>query len=59
MLDSIYHNDTFVTLKSREKVKILLLCTQRFYGRHSVTLAKYLTTSGLSMVTPRSTVGQS
>ena len=40
MLDSIYHNDIKITLKShfcRENVIILSLCTQRCYGRHNVS----------------------
>ena len=38
MLDSIYHMTN--TLKShfwRKNVTILLLCTQRYYGRHNVS----------------------
>ena len=38
ILDSIYH-DIKITLKyhfSRKSVIILLLCTQRCYGRHNV-----------------------
>ena len=40
MLDSIYHNDIKITLKShfcRKNVIILSLCTQRCYGRHNVS----------------------
>ena len=38
MLDSLYHMTH--TLKShfcRKNVSILLLCTQRYYGRHNVS----------------------
>ena len=40
MLDSIYHNDIKITLKShfcRKNVIILSLYTQRCYGRHNVS----------------------
>ena len=40
MLDSIYHYDIKITLKShfcRKNVIILSLCMQRCYGRHNVT----------------------
>ena len=40
MLDSIYHNDIKITLKShfcRKNVIIASLCTQRCYGRHNVS----------------------
>ena len=47
MLDSIYHMTN--TLKSdfwRKNVIILPLCTQRFYGRHNVSIKS----SGLSIL---------
>ena len=48
MLDSIK-----ISLKShfcRKNVIILSLCTQRCYGRHSVSLKSVFTTSGLSIL---------